>query len=154
MTAVTARGRLQSPLFRKVFRYSLASIVATLVGEALIVLFVGVFNMGEVIASMSATCIAAIPNYEMNRKWAWGRTGRSHLTKEVLPFWGLALLGLAASTLSVWSMGHYARSLHLAADVRRWTVLGVYLAAFGVVAVGKFAVFNTWMFVHHERSGE
>ncbi|HEX2117654.1 MAG TPA: hypothetical protein VHF91_00595, partial [Acidimicrobiales bacterium] len=36
--------------------------------------------------------------YYLNRKWAWGKKGKSHLMKEIVPFWSLALLGLIFST--------------------------------------------------------
>lgn len=134
---------------QKLFRYSMASVVAVIVSNLFLLFFVGVLNMGEVLASTLATTIAAIPSYEMNRKWAWGRSGKSHLMKEVVPFWALALLGWAFSTLAVWWMGRYAKSHHYSHGAKTLAVLVVYFAAFGVLWVAKFIIFNSVMFVHH-----
>ena len=134
---------------QKLFRYSMASVVAVIVSNLLLLLFVGFMNMGEVLASTLATSISAIPSYEMNRKWAWGKSGKSHLMKEVLPFWGLALLGWAVSTGAVWWMGRVAKQDHFSHSAKTLAVLAVYFAAFGVLWVGKFVIFNSVMFVQH-----
>lgn len=148
------REKFQTPLAQKLFRYSMASVVAVIVSNLLLLLFVGVIDMGEVLASTLATCISAVPSYEMNRKWAWGKSGKSHLTKEVLPFWGLALLGWGFSTLAVWWIGRVAKHDHFSHGVKTLAVLAVYFGAFGVLWVGKFVIFNSLMFVqhHHEHA--
>jgi putative flippase GtrA len=148
MTLPTLREKLRSPMGQKLFRYSMASVVAVIVSNVFLLLFVGVLNMGEVLASMLATSIAAVPSYEMNRRWAWGKTGKSHVMKEVVPFWGLALLGFAFSTVAVWVVGRYARDHHFSHGAKTVAVLLVYFAAFGVLWVGKFMIFNSFMFVH------
>lgn len=139
---------------QKLFRYSMASVVAVIVSNVFLLLFVGVINMGEVLASTLATCIAAVPSYEMNRKWAWGKTGKSHLVKEVIPFWGLALLGWAFSTLCVWWIGRVAKHDHFSHGAKTLAVLVVYFGAFGVLWVAKFMIFNSLMFVQHHHEQE
>lgn len=139
---------------QKLFRYSMASVVAVVVSNLFLLLFVGVIDMGEVLASTLATCIAAVPSYEMNRKWAWGKTGKSHLLKEVIPFWGLALLGWAFSTLAVWWIGGVAKHDHFSHGAKTLAVLAVYFGAFGVLWVGKFMIFNSVMFVQHHHEHE
>jgi len=84
----------------------------------------------------------------MNRRWAWGKTGKSHMMKEVVPFWGLALVGWAFSTFAVWSMGRYAKDHHFSHGDKTLSILFVYFAAFGVLWVAKFMIFNSLMFVH------
>src|ERR1700733_692024 len=96
-----ASARLRPPGGRKLLRYSAASVVSVVVSVAFLVLFDGVFRWGAVVSSTLATAIATIPSYELNRKWAWGKTGRGYLMKEVVPFWALAFLGWAISTYSV-----------------------------------------------------
>ena len=100
-------------------------------------------------SSTLATAIAAVPNYEMNRKWAWGKTGRSHLWKEVAPFWGLAFLGWGTSTVSVYFMEKYAKHHHFSHLLQTTTVAIVFVGAFGVLWVAKFIIFNKVLFVHH-----
>jgi putative flippase GtrA len=154
MTLPALREKLRSPMGQKLFRYSMASVVAVIISNLLLLLFVGVINMGEVLASTLATSLSAIPSYEMNRKWAWGKSGKSHLMKEVLPFWGLALLGWAASTTAVWWMGRVAKHDHYSHGAKTLAVLAVYFGAFGVLWVGKFVIFNSLMFVQHHHEHE
>lgn len=145
----TLLQKLRSPLGQKLFRYSMASVVAVIVSTISLLIFVGLLRMDVVIASTLATSIAAVPSYQMNRKWAWGKAGKSHLMKEVLPFWGLALLGWAFSTYSVHLMGDYAKQQHFSHLAQTLLVGVVYIGAFGVLWVGKFAIFNKVMFGHH-----
>jgi putative flippase GtrA len=154
MTLPALREKLRSPMGQKLFRYSMASVVAVIVSNLFLLLFIGVIDMGEVLASTLATSIAAVPSYEMNRKWAWGKKGKSHLLKEVVPFWGLALLGWAFSTLAVWVMGRYAKAHDFSHGAKTFSILGVYFAAFGVLWVAKFVIFNRLMFVHHHHDRE
>ena len=97
---------------RKLYRYSMASVVAVIISVVLLVFFNGVVGLSAWVSSTLATAIAAVPNYEMNRKWAWGKSGRSHIWKEVVPFWALAFLGWGISTISVHAMEGYAKQHH------------------------------------------
>jgi uncharacterized membrane protein len=66
-----------------------------------------------------------------------------------VPFWAMALLGLAFST---WAAGvaesnaHRITSSHFGATV---IVMAAALGAFGVLWIGKFVVLNKVLFVHH-----
>jgi putative flippase GtrA len=126
----------------------MASVVAVMVSTVLIIFFDGVVGFSAVVSSTLATAIAAIPSYEMNRKWAWGKSGRSHLFKEVIPFWVLAFVGWAFSTFSVRIMESYAKHHHLTHVWTTFWVTFVYISAFGVLWVGKFVIFNKVLFVH------
>ena len=45
--------------------------------------------------------ISAFPAYYLSRKWVWGKSGKSHFKKEVLPFWIFVFIGLVFSTAMV-----------------------------------------------------
>ena len=66
----------------------------------------------------------------MNRKWAWGKTGRSHVWKEVVPFWTLAFIGWAISTVAVNLMETYTKHHHLSHGLSTFWIAFVYLASF------------------------
>jgi putative flippase GtrA len=148
--------RLRGPGGQKLLKYSVASIVAVVISEICLIIFNGVVGMSAWVSSSLATCIAAVPNYYMNRKWAWGKHGRSHVWKEVVPFWALAVLGWVLSTLSVYVMERYAKHHNFTHFWSTVSVAVVYIAAFGVLWVGKFIIFNKLMFVHrhHPQSPE
>jgi putative flippase GtrA len=142
------RELIRTPLGQKLFRYSMASVVAVLLSTILIIFFDGVIGLSAVVSSTLSTGIAAVPSYEMNRKWAWGKTGRSHLFKEVIPFWALAFVGWGFSTICVKVMETAAKHHHLPHVWTTFWVTVVYISAFGVLWVAKFIIFNKLMFVH------
>ncbi len=127
-------------------RYSLVSVVSVIVSQ--IVLFIAQSFWSARTSNIVAVCLSAVPSYYLNRAWAWGKTGKSHLMKEILPFWTLALLGLVFST---WAAGYAesnAQQVTSSDLVARLIVNGAALAAFGILWVGKFFIFNRLMFAH------
>jgi putative flippase GtrA len=95
-----------------------------------------------------ATAAGTIPSYELNRKWAWGKTGKSHLWKEVVPFWVLAFIGLAVSTWWAVMAESLAKSHHFSHSNQTAVVELAVISAFGVLWIAKYAVINKVLFVH------
>ncbi|MDP9452326.1 MAG: GtrA family protein [Actinomycetota bacterium] len=123
---------------RKPVRYSLVSVVAVAASQLVLVICSGLLHWSPVPSNLAAVSIGSIPSYALNRMWVWGKRGRNDVWREVVPFWGFALLGLAFSTLLV----------HLAA---RWNdstvVLSIAnLSAFGVLWVAKYLFLDALLF--------
>jgi putative flippase GtrA len=138
--------RSRTPGGRKMIRYSLVSVVSVIVSQ--IVLFIAQSFWSARTSNIIAVCVSAVPSYYLNRAWAWGKTGKSHLMKEIVPFWSLAFLGLVFST---WAADFAESNAHHLTDSDLGTRLVVNiaaLAAFGVLWVGKFFIFNRLMFAH------
>ena len=138
--------RARTPGGRKLVRYSLVSVVSVVFSQ--IILFVAQFQWSARTSNIVAVCLSAVPSYQLNRAWAWGKTGRSHLMKEIVPFWGMALLGLILSTWSAdWAESHAASftSSHLG---QKLVVNVAALAAFGVLWIAKFVILNKVLFAH------
>ena len=139
-------ARSRTPGGKKMVRYSLVSVISVIVSQ--IVLFVAQSFYTARTSNIIAVCISAVPSYYLNRAWAWGKTGKSHLVKEIIPFWSLALLGLIFSTWAAdyaESNAHHITSSQLGA---RLIVNLAALAAFGILWVGKFVIFNRVLFAH------
>jgi glycosyltransferase XagB len=102
-------------------------------------------------ANVVACAVATVPSYYLNRCWAWGRRGRSHLWKEVVPFWGIAFAGLALSTWAADLGSALARDAAASHAVTTAIVMTSSLLAFGVLWVGKFAIFNALLFAERPR---
>ena len=125
---------------RKWIRYTLTSVIAVFVHQAVLAFMLYIPDWTAKSANLLAASVAALPSYLMNRYWAWGKRGRSHLLKEVLPFWGLALLGLVFSTWAAdWAETQWNSRL---------AVLAATLGSYGVLWVGKFIIFNEILFKH------
>jgi putative flippase GtrA len=138
-TARALVDQARTPGGRKAIKYTLTSVVAVAVGQAALALFYVGFDWTARSAAIASASIGSIPSFILNRYWAWGMRGRAHLMKEVVPFWVLALIGLALSTVAAdWAERRFdgsAMAVNLAS-----------LAAFGVLWVVKFVIFNEILF--------
>ena len=137
---------------RLVLRYSLVSLVSVAVFQSMLLVAFGLLHWTAQLANMVACTVATVPSYYLNRSWAWGRRGRSHLWREVVPFWALAFLGLALSTWAAdlgSTLASHLTTSHAATTV---IVMAAALLAFGVLWIGKFAVFGSLLF-GERRSG-
>ncbi|HEX6597032.1 MAG TPA: GtrA family protein [Acidimicrobiales bacterium] len=134
---------------RKLVRYSMVSVISVIVSQVLLAFFFGILHWSARAANIWAVCLSAIPSYYLNRAWAWGKRSRSHLLKEVLPFWGMALLGLVLSTWAVSFAESHADSWTDSHFLTTVIINAASVAAFGVLWVGKFVILNKLMFVHH-----
>jgi putative flippase GtrA len=139
--------RARSPLGKKLLKYSAVSVISVIVNVTLFVFAFYVVRWEPAVANIFAVGLSAIPSYYLNRAWAWGKRGRSHLLKEVLPFWGLAFLGLAVSTGAVHLVGNNTE--HFKRGIQTLILGATQIGAFGVLWVGKFIIFNELLFKHH-----
>lgn len=132
---------------RKPILYSLVSVIAVTVSQVTLVVCHAVFDLGAVPANVIAVAAGTIPSYELNRSWVWGKKSKSHLWKEVVPFWALSFLGLVLSTVTVAIVESYNDST--------LAISAANLGAFGVLWVGKFALLHFVLFKdHHEPNDE
>ncbi|MCC5953251.1 MAG: GtrA family protein [Acidimicrobiia bacterium] len=146
-----SNGTTLSTAFGKVrlhgLRYSAVSVVNVIIGQSLLFLFLNVAHIGAATSNVLAVCLSAVPAYYLSRAWVWGKRGKSHLTKEVLPFWGFALAGLLLSTAAVFVT---SRLLDITpGEVEGWRRLVPNVAnigAFGVLWVVKFFVLDSMIF--------
>jgi len=128
---------------RKMLRYTMVSVISTAVSfVSLAVLFGLKIIPSQVEATVTANAIATVPSYYLNRTWAWGKSGRSHLTKEILPFWMMACVGIVVSIGGAWVAKHI--SLHYGLS-HFWSTILVLVAnvlSFGIFWVLKLLLFN------------
>lgn len=133
----------------RAFKYTVASVVSVVISQIILFLTFGIFHLWSATTSnFVAVAVSAIPSYYMNRAWAWGRSGKSHLMKEIVPFWGLAFLGLAISLWAVAVAQHFSESHGFPHLEVALIVNAASIAAFGVLWVGKFIIFNKVLFVN------
>lgn len=126
---------------KKIFRYSMVSVISTAVSFTVLFLVYGVGRLwSEVPSTVFANVVATFPSYWLNRTWAWGKTGRSHLMKEVVPFWAMAALGIAFSIVGA-TVAHHLGTGH-GHVVKTGLVLVANLVSFGIFWVAKLILFN------------
>lgn len=134
---------LHTPEGRKIFRYSMVSVISTAVSFVVLGLVYGVLRLWtEVPSTLFANGVATFPSYWLNRNWAWGKTGRSHLMKEVLPFWVAAAAGIAFSMVGASVAREVSTDFHLHHLASTAVVLVANVASFGIFWVLKLMLFN------------
>jgi len=127
----------------KLFRYVAGSVITTIVSFGVLTLVYGVFRWwGAVPSTVFANVVATVPAYWLNRTWTWGKAGRSDLWREVVPFWVLSIAGIAISIVTAALAADLGRSHHLHRMTEVVVVDGANLAAYGVLFIGKYLVFN------------
>jgi putative flippase GtrA len=128
---------------KKVFRYSMVSVISTAVSAVTLAIVYGVIHIWtEVPSAIFANSVATVPSYWLNRSWAWGKSGRSHLMKEVLPFWGMAAASIAFSIIGASVARHIGTTHHLEHFEQTVLVVAVNILSFGVFWILKLLLFN------------
>src|SRR5271165_5390760 len=95
--------------FRRLWRFGSVSIISTGVSQVVLFTTYHVLQVGTAMeCNVIATGVASVPAYFLNRSWTWGKTGRSDLWREVIPFWAISFLGLVLSTVAVGIAAHNA----------------------------------------------
>ncbi len=133
----------QTPQGLKVVRYTMVSAISALTSLVILTIVFGVLRLwSEVWSTLFANVMAGIPSYFLNRHWVWKKGGRSHIWKEVLPFWVMSLTGIGfALVTSSWAH-NFADAHHLQHLARTVLVVGANIAAFGILWLLKFMILN------------
>ncbi|HTJ66050.1 MAG TPA: GtrA family protein [Actinospica sp.] len=128
-------------------RYGAGSVVAMGCSELVLV---GAYNLGSgpELAAVLAWAAGAVPNYVLNRRWAWkGEAGSpKRRARELTLYWlvtlSMAALAIVATTLmDDWIKGSVTGRGELSV-----LLAAAYLFAYGVVFVARFVLFDRLVF--------
>lgn len=130
-------------------RYTGASVIAGIISE---VAFVVIYWLGAapLVASLVAFVAGAVPNYLMNRYWAWRRSGRPDRNRELLPYVVIVIVTALIAIVVTTAADRWVRE-HIAAHPLQVTlVAAAFLATYGTMFVLKFLLFDRFIFVDRE----
>jgi putative flippase GtrA len=137
--------------WRRLSRYTAGSVICFGVAELTFVLLFGPHLLGARGASVVASIAGIIPGYSLNRRWTWGRRGKSDIWREVVPYWATALVSTlvaAAVTGAVnGAFAEYARQTRTILDAL------AYMATYGALFVAKFVFFDRLLFASRPTHG-
>ncbi|MFF0339239.1 GtrA family protein [Kribbella sp. NPDC004875] len=127
-------------------KYSASSVVATVVSQLAFALCYW-FGTAALVATLVAWLAGAIPNYVLNRRYTWGRSGQK------LPY-TLIVIGSAVTAALVTSLtDHLVRGL----ESHAWKTLlvtGSYFATYAVLFIVKFVLFDRLVFAKPAAASE
>lgn len=150
----TALDLARSERGRKAIRYTLVSGVSVVVAAVALFILSFFFHWTDRSAAIASAVAGGIPNYYLNRRWAWGRTGRSHLWREIVPFWVIAFVGLAFSTWTTTFAGSIADTITDHRLLRSVIVVIGMITGYGILWIVKFILFNRVLFVDRSAPGD
>jgi putative flippase GtrA len=128
---------------KKLIRFTSVSLIATTTSQLGILLFYGVFHIWGVVGStIAANLVATVPSYYLNRSWTWGKKGRSHVLKEIVPFWTMSVLGIAVSYFGARLAKHIVNAYNFPHAVDTLIVMLANFLSFGIFWVLKLMLFN------------
>jgi putative flippase GtrA len=138
-----------TPEAKQLFRYTMVSVVSTIVSFGVLAFVFGVLRLwGEIGSTVFANVVATVPSYYLNRKWVWGKSGRSHVMKEIVPFWCMSAIGIFVSIGGAAVARHISIEHHLSHFEQTVVVLAANVASFGLFWVLKYMLFNRLFHVH------
>lgn len=135
---------------QRALRYSATSLICVAITQVLIILFYRVMKMEAVWANLAATMLTSIPAFILNKYWVWGKRGRAHMRREVIPFWLFTVAGWILSTGSVAIVNDHVGTPH--STLRTLSVMVASIAGFGVLWVLKYLFLDKVMFGEHHHT--
>ena len=140
-------GRIRrSPLLRRITGYSAGSVIAAFTSELAFAGAFGWLHSGTTWASGAGFVGGAIPNYILNRRWAWqGRNGRSRRS-EITLYAVVSIGSFLVSAVVTEVAERWARHLTTSTNLQVVLVAASYLAVSGVFFVGKFVAYELIVF--------
>jgi putative flippase GtrA len=138
-----------TPEAKQLIRYTMVSVVSTVVSFGVLAIVFGALHLfGEIGSTVFANVVATIPSYFLNRQWVWGKGGRSHLMKEIVPFWVMSAVGIVVSIGGAAVARHIGITHHLSHFDQTLVVLAANLISFGLFWVLKYMLYNRLFHVH------
>jgi putative flippase GtrA len=144
------QGLRSSPLAARVTRYTLGSIIAALT-SAVVFAVLYVLGASTTACSVAAFVAGAIPNWILNRRWAWRLRGRVAFGREVFAYVVVSALTLfITAETTAWTQRR-VQSIPAHHGIRVALVTASYLAVFAVLFVARFAIYEHWIFSGRSR---
>ena len=117
--------------------------ISTVVSQVTLLLVFGVFHlMSEVPANIVANVVATVPSYSLNRRWVWGKSGKSHFWRRSCPSGSCPSSGWPSRAWPSGSPVTFARSHDLSHGGTALLVNLANLLTFGILWIVKFVIYN------------
>ena len=135
----------------KITKYALGSVVA-LVTSVVVFAVMDWLGIRTGIDSAVAFVAGAIPNWILNRKWAWKMEGRVEWMREIVAYTIISVLVWAASTWATGNTQNWAHR-HIAPGDGLQVIVttAAYVLVQAVFFAIKFVIYDKWVFAGRSR---
>lgn len=140
-------GRWRSPLLVKLWRYGAGSVLAFVSSGVALFICIQWLGFGATTAAVIAFLVGAIPNWILNRRWAWEKTEREGFAAETTLYVIVSLisLGISVGVTKATAIGAAHLATHLV--VKHLLVTGSYLLTTVVLTGAKYVAYDRLVFV-------
>jgi putative flippase GtrA len=142
----------RSPFAKKVTKYAIGSAIALLTSIIVFALMYVALSGHTTLDSIVAFVAGAVPNWILNRRWAWKIEGRVEFLREIVAYIAISGVVLVASSLGTGAMQTWVKG-HVTPHhgIRVILVTGAYVFVQAVLFVVKFLVYEKWVFSGQSR---
>jgi putative flippase GtrA len=136
----------------KVTKYAIGSVIALLTSIVVFALSYVILSGHPTTCSILAFFAGAVPNWILNRRWAWRISGRADFLREIVAYVAISGIVLVASSVSTTAMQHWVlRHVPEGHGLRAILVTGAYVFVQAVLFVVKFVIYEKWVFSGQSR---
>jgi putative flippase GtrA len=129
-------------------KYALGSVVAFMLSNVVFAAFY-VMSASTTVCSVAGFIGGAIPNWILNRRWAWQKHGRPP-ARQVIGYIGVSIVVLiTTSAVTGWTNAQVQSIPHQ--GLRLIIVTASYVAVTVVLFFAKFAIYDYWVFSERSR---
>jgi putative flippase GtrA len=139
-----------SALASKITKYAIGSVVA-LATSIVVFAILYVLHVDTTWCSIGAFIAGAVPNWILNRRWAWGMRGQVHVLREIVGYLIISILVLVASSAATGAAQDQVQGIPTGHGIRVLLVTAAYVAVQALFFVAKFVVYEHWVFAGRSR---
>ncbi len=134
----------------KITRYAIGSVVALLTS---IVVFAIMYVLGinTTICSIGAFVAGAVPNWILNRRWAWKIRGQVSIMREIIGYIAVSVAVLAMSSAATGWTSSEVQAIPAHHGFRVILVTAAYVAVQAFFFGVKYLVYEHWVFAGRSR---
>jgi putative flippase GtrA len=143
-------GRWRTPALLKLWRYGAGSVVAFVTSVVVYYVSFSFAHLGAIGSTWVAFVAGAVPNWILNRRWAWEKRGREGVARESALYVLVSIVSLVASSAATKATA--LAVVHTSHTARDLLVTFSYMASVVVLSVLKYLVYDRFVFVDRRRS--
>ncbi len=134
----------------KITRYAIGSVVA-LVTSIVVFAVMYVLGINTTICSIGAFVAGAIPNWILNRRWAWKIRGQVSIMREIVGYIAISIAVLVMSSAATGWTSSEVQSIPAHHGIRVLLVTAAYVAVQAFFFGVKYLVYEHWVFAGKSR---
>jgi putative flippase GtrA len=144
----TWRWLTRTPFAAKMTKYALSSGIAFVLSYVTFALCYAL-GMGTTLPTILSFFAAAIPNWIMNRRWAWQHTGRPPV-KQTVAYAAVSAMVLFVTAFTTGRTNHWVKVHHIQQHhgLRELIVSGSFVVVTVILFFTKFAIYEFLIFRH------